>query len=119
MENNDSFIIYLLAPAIASFITWLFARKKQRADVSVSISEAAQTSVESLILVMDELRMKIEESTKEISELKLRTEDLIVENELLKIELQEVKDQNNKLLEENAKLRIEIHKLNNKLNSMQ
>jgi FtsZ-binding cell division protein ZapB len=117
--QNDSFVIYVLAPAIAALLTWVFARKKQNADVSVSISEAAQNSVESLILVMDELRTKIEESTEEIALLKIRTEELIVENELLRMELASLKEQNDKLLEENAKLRIDIHGLTDRLKFMQ
>lgn len=117
--QNDDFIIYLLAPALASLLTWAFARKKQKADVSVSISEAAQTSVESLILVMDELKDKIEESTEEIELLKIRTEELILENELLRMDLEELKTQNRKLLEENSKLRIDIHRLTDQLKAMQ
>jgi FtsZ-binding cell division protein ZapB len=118
MLNNDSFIIYILAPIVASLLTWIFARKKQNADASVSISEATQTSVGSLILVMDKLKNKIEESTEEIELLKIRMEELIIENELLRMELEELKEQNRRLLEENSKLRIDIHRLTDQLKSM-
>jgi FtsZ-binding cell division protein ZapB len=116
LESN-SLVSLLLAP-IAAVATWALTRKKQAADINVSISEAAQTSVESLILVMDELKYKIEESTEEISLLKVKTEELILENELLRMELEEVKSQNRQLLEENSKLRIEIHALSDKLKFM-
>jgi regulator of replication initiation timing len=117
LESNN--LVSLLLAPLAAFVTWILTRKKQSADISVSISEAAQTSVESLILVMDELKSKIEDSTSEIALLKVRTEELILENELLRMELEELKQQNTQLLEDNSKLRIDIHRLTNQLESMQ
>ena len=111
----DTTIAVALLGILGSFITYLLAKPQQKADVTGVISEAANTSVETLLRVMDELRSGMDEirSTNEL--LKCEIDKLVEENLLLQGEIHELKVQNDKLLAENIKLRKEIHKLTSNL----
>ena len=111
----DATIAVAILGILGSVITYLFTKPQQKADVTGVISEAANTSVETLLRVMEELRAGMDEikSTNEL--LKCEIDKLVEENVLLQSEIQELKVQNDKLLAENVKLRKEIHKLSTEL----
>jgi FtsZ-binding cell division protein ZapB len=104
-------IAVALLGILGSFITYLLTKPQQKADVTGVISEAANTTVETLLRVMGELRTGMDEikSTNEL--LKCEIDKLVEENLLLQGEIHELKVQNDKLLAENVKLRKEIHKI--------
>jgi FtsZ-binding cell division protein ZapB len=111
----ESTIVVALIGILGSIFTYLFTKPQQKADVSGAISAAANTSVETLLKVMEELRSGMDEirSTNEL--LKCEIDKLVEENVLLQGEIHELKMQNEKLLAENVKLRKEIHKLTSEL----
>ena len=53
--STDATITGLLG-LIGIFLTWVLAKPKQKAEVTGVISEAASTSVDTLLRVMDELK---------------------------------------------------------------
>lgn len=111
----ESTIVVAILGILGSFFTYLFTKPQQKADVTGVISAAAETSVETLLKVMEELRSGMDEirSTNEL--LKCEIDKLVEENVLLQGEIHELKLQNEKLLAENVKLRKEIHKLTSEL----
>ena len=111
----ESTIVVALIGILGSIFTYLFTKPQQKADVTGVISAAANTSVETLLKVMEELRSGMDEirSTNEL--LKCEIDKLVEENVLLQGEIHELKIQNDKLLAENVKLRKEIHKLTSEL----
>lgn len=111
----ESTVVVAILGILGSFITYLLARPQQKADVTGVISEAANTSVETLLRVMDELKSGMDEvrSTNEL--LKCEIDKLVEENVLLQGQIHELKIQNEKLLAENVKLRKEMHKLTTEL----
>ena len=104
-------LIGLISTIMSSALTWIFAKRKQDADISSTISQAASTSVESLLFVVDGLRTAIEESRNDLNELKEEMDTLIAENLILQQDIRDLKQQNELLHEENQKLMAEIKRI--------
>jgi FtsZ-binding cell division protein ZapB len=111
---NDTVVVALLG-IVGSVIAFFLGKPKQHAEVTGSIVSAAETSVEMLLKVMDELKLSMNEIKEANDLLKLEIDNLIEENINLQKEIADVKEQNIKLLAENVKLRKEIHKINTNL----
>lgn len=112
--STDATITGLIG-LIGVFLTWILARPKQKAEVTGVISEAASTSVETLLRVMDELKIGMEDIKDTNELLKCEVDKLVEENIHLQGQIHELQVQNEKLLAENVKLRKEIHKITSNL----
>lgn len=84
-------VVGVLAAPIAAFMTWLFNRKKNIADIYNVIAGASGEAVETMQATMQELRI-------ELSEARAKIEELITENELLREDLAALKTQNETLM---------------------
>ena len=112
--STDATITGLIG-LIGVFLTWILARPKQRAEVTGVISEAASTSVETLLRVMGELKIAMDDIKDTNELLKCEVDKLVEENIHLQGQINELQVQNEKLLAENVKLRKEIHKITSNL----
>lgn len=83
-------IVALVAP-LGAVIIWLLNRKKHVAEIYGAISEAGQTTVETMQLTMQELRLELIAARGKIDE-------LIAENELLRADLADLRKQNYNLI---------------------
>ena len=111
---TETLIVGLIG-IFTTFLTWILARPKQKADISGVISEAANVSIDTLLKVMEELRFAMEDIKGTNELLKSEIDKLIEENLHLQEQVQELKATNVQLVAENVKLRKEIHKINNNL----
>jgi Asp-tRNA(Asn)/Glu-tRNA(Gln) amidotransferase B subunit len=84
-------VIGVLAVPIAAFLTWFLNRKKNIADIYEAIAGASGEAVEAMQMTMQELRI-------ELSEARIKIEELIAENELLREDLAALKTQNEQLM---------------------
>ena len=112
--SNDATITGLIG-LIGIFLTWLLSKPKQKAEVTGVISEAASTSVDTLLRVMDELKIGMDDIKDTNELLKCEIDKLVEENINLQGQIHELQIQNEKLLSENVKLRKEIHKITSNL----
>lgn len=112
--STDATITGLIG-LIGIILTWILSRPKQKAEVTGVISEAASTSVETLLRVMDELKLAMDDIKDTNELLKCEVDKLVEENIHLQGQIHELHVQNEKLLAENVKLRKEIHKINSNL----
>lgn len=112
--STDATITGLIG-LIGIILTWILSRPKQKAEVTGVISEAASTSVETLLRVMDELKTAMDDIKDTNELLKCEVDKLVEENIHLQGQIHELHVQNEKLLAENVKLRKEIHKINSNL----
>lgn len=112
--STDATITGLLG-LIGIFLTWILARPKQKAEVTGVISEAASTSVDTLLRVMGELKSAMDDIKDTNELLKSEVDKLVEENIHLQGQINELQIQNEKLLDENVKLRKEIHKITTNL----
>ena len=112
--SNDATITGLIG-LIGIFLTWLLSKPKQKAEVTGVISEAASTSVDTLLRVMDELKTGMDDIKDTNELLKCEIDKLVEENIHLQGQIHELQVQNEKLLSENVKLRKEIHKITSNL----
>ena len=103
-------IIGVLAAPVAAFFTWFVNRKKHIADIYAALSESSQTAVETMQMTMISLH-------DELLDAKVKIENLISENELLRQDLRELKNQNALLLEENKVLRSKIDEIGIQMNN--
>lgn len=103
-------IIGVLAAPVAAFFTWFVNRKKHIADIYAALSESSQTAVETMQMTMTTLH-------DELLDAKIKIENLITENELLRQDLRELKNQNALLLEENKALRSKIDQIGIQMNN--
>lgn len=103
-------IIGVLAAPVAAFFTWFVNRKKHIADIYAALSESSQTAVETMQMTMTTLH-------DELLDAKVKIENLITENELLRQDLRELKNQNALLLEENKALRSKIDQIGIQMNN--
>lgn len=106
-------LVALLTAPIATIITWTLNRKKSGADIMNTISEAGQTAVESISMVLETVRSQLEEVQLEnqklqegIQELKAQNRQLIYENEQLRKDLQALKNQNEQLIKQIHDMRV-------------
>ena len=93
-------LIGILASPFAVFITWFLNRKKHVAEIYNVLSESSQNAVETMQLTMNELR-------KELSEARIKIEELILENELLRNDLTVLKNQNELLIRQIHDMRVQ------------
>jgi FtsZ-binding cell division protein ZapB len=112
--STDATITGLIG-LIGIFLTWVLAKPKQKAEVTGVISEAASTSVDTLLRVMDELKLAMDDIKDTNELLKCEIDKLVEENIHLQGQINELHIQNEKLLAENVKLRKEIHKITSNL----
>jgi FtsZ-binding cell division protein ZapB len=112
--STDATITGLIG-LIGIFLTWIFSKPKQKAEVTGVISEAASTSVDTLLRVMDELKIAMDDIKDTNELLKCEIDKLVEENIHLQGQIHELQVQNEKLLAENVKLRKEIHKITSNL----
>jgi len=103
-------IIGVLAAPVAAFFTWFVNRKKHIADIYAALSESSQTAVETMQMTMSTLH-------DELLDAKVKIENLITENELLRQDLRELKNQNALLLEENRALRLKIDEIGTQMDN--
>lgn len=103
-------IIGVLAAPVAAFFTWFVNRKKHIADIYAALAESSQSAVETMQMTMTTLH-------DELLDAKVKIENLITENELLRQDLKELKNQNALLLEENKALRSKIDQIGIQMNS--
>lgn len=69
-------IIGLIAAPFASFITWILARPKQRADVHSSVVTSASAAVDTIADVLVEVRRELAEAREEIATLRSENQSL-------------------------------------------
>lgn len=112
--SNDATITGLIG-LIGIFLTWVLAKPKRKAEVTEVISEAASTSVDTLLRVMGELKIAMDDIKDTNELLKCEIDKLVDENVRLQVQISELQVQNEKLLAENVKLRKEIHKISSNL----
>ena len=112
--STDATITGLLG-LIGIFLTWVLSKPKQKAEVTGVISEAASTSVDTLLRVMEELKLAMDDIKDTNELLKSEVDKLVEENIHLQGQINELHIQNEKLLAENVKLRKEIHKITSNL----
>lgn len=93
-------VIGVLAAPIAAFLTWFLNRKKHIADIYDVITGAAGGAVETMQITMTELR-------KELSEARVKIEELILENEALRNDLTVLKNQNELLIRQIHDMRVQ------------
>lgn len=91
-------IVALITP-IGAITIWLLNRKKHVAEIYGAISEAGQTTVETMQITMQELRIELVDARQKIDE-------LIAENELLREDLAALKQQNTDLMEQIHDMRV-------------
>lgn len=106
-------LVALLTAPVATIITWMLNRKKSGADIVNTISEAGQTAVESISMVLETVRSQLEEVQAEnqklqegIQELKRQNEQLIRENVKLREDLKALKNQNDALMQQIHDMRV-------------
>lgn len=97
-------VIGLLAAPIASFITWLANRKKNIGDIYATLTDSAQSAVETMQATMETLHDELQTAQDKI-------EQLIQENQKMQAELSKLRQQNLLLLEENHSLHQKIDDL--------
>lgn len=68
--------IGLIAAPLASVITWLLARPKQKADVHSSVVTSATTAVDAITDVLAEVRRELGEARDEIANLRSENQSL-------------------------------------------
>lgn len=95
-------ILGVLAAPIAAFMTWFLNRKKNIADIYNVIAGASGSAVETMQMTMQELRT-------ELSEARVKIEELIAENELLREDLHEYAKAVDELKAQNKQLMEQIH----------
>ena len=66
----------LVAAPLASFLTWLFTRPKQKADVHSSVVTSASTAVDAITDVLAEVRRELGEAREEIANLRSENQSL-------------------------------------------
>ena len=91
MEMDYSWIWATLASAGASFVTWVFTRRKQTAEAEGSELDNVEKAVaiwrqtaEDLHKEINELRQQITDLRRQIGELQSENDRLIKENEKIK-----------------------------------
>jgi hypothetical protein len=104
-------VIGVLSAPLAVFMTWLFGRRKQVAEIYSVMAESSQTAVETMQTLMEELRT-------ELIDAKDKIDELIRENELLRIDLHELKVQNEQLINENRAFKRKIEDLSKSIKNM-
>lgn len=111
---DSTFIVPIavaLVTPIGAAVIWLLNRKKHVADIYGALSDAHHTTVETMQLTMQELRIELTEAKEQMAE-------LIQENELLRNDLHELKAQNEQLLVENRAFKCKIEELTEYIKSM-
>ena len=112
--STDAVIVGVLG-LFSTILTFILSKGKEKADVTNTIADAAEVSVGTLLRVMGELKVSMDDIKSTNDLLKCEIDKLIDENVLLQNEIHELKAQNQELLAENIKLRKEIHKLSARL----
>lgn len=104
-------IIGILAAPLAALITWLLNRRKNVSEIYSILSESSQTAVETMQMTMQELRI-------ELTEARVKIDELVEENSLLRGDMRELKEMNIKLLDENRKLKSQLDSLTKTMNRL-
>lgn len=103
-------VIGLLAAPVASFITWLANRKKSIGDIYATLTDSAQSAVETMQNTMEALH-------DELNAAQAKIEILIQENQKMQEELSKLRQQNLLLLEENHSLHKKVDEMVRVLNA--
>jgi septal ring factor EnvC (AmiA/AmiB activator) len=82
-------LISLLATPLAAVVTWFFNRRKYNTEIYNTISESAQTSVETVQLAMNTLREELKDTQLKIANLNTNVQELTIETMKLKQALAE------------------------------
>lgn len=69
-------LVGMVAVPLASFVTYLLTRPKQRADVHSSMVTSASTAVDAITDVLLEVRRELEEAREEIAALREENQSL-------------------------------------------
>ena len=94
-------VIGVLAAPIAALLTWLLNRRKHISEIYNILSESSQTAVETMQMTMQELRI-------ELTEARVKIDELVEENAHLRSDMRELKEFNIRLLDENQKLKSQL-----------
>jgi FtsZ-binding cell division protein ZapB len=97
-------VIGVLAAPVAALVTWLLNRRKHISEIYNMLSESSQTAVETMQMTMQELRI-------ELTEARLKIDELIDENAKLLQDMKELKVMNIRLFDENQKLKNQLDNL--------
>ena len=97
-------ILGLLAAPIAAFITWISNRKKNIGDIYATLTDSAQSAVETMQSAMETLHDELQ-----VAQLKI--DELIAENQKMQGEISKLRQQNLLLLQENHELHRKIDDL--------
>lgn len=97
-------VISVLGIPVTMVIQWFLNKRKNKIDLTAALTGASQDAVETMLLVMNDLRQQVENLTKE-------AECLREENVSLRKETEALKAENQKLLVQIELLHVEIEKL--------
>lgn len=97
-------VIGLLAAPVAAFITWLSNRKKNIGEIYATLTDSAQSAVETMQTTMEILHEELQLAQEKI-------ETLIQENQKMQAEISKLRQQNLLLLQENHSLHQKIDDL--------
>jgi len=88
-DATVTLVVGLLATPIAVIFTFLFGRKKTVAETTEAIAQGANSAVEAISVVLDNLREELESTKNQLNIALLEIEKLRIQNEQL---LKENKD---------------------------
>lgn len=97
-------VIGLLAAPIAAFVTWLANRRKNIGEIYSTLTDSAQSAVETMQATMETLH-------EELANAQAKIEQLIEENQKMQKEIAKLRQQNHLLLQENHELHRKIDDL--------
>ena len=92
-------LVSLLATPLAAVVTWFFNRRKYNSEIYNTITESAQTSVETVQLAMNTLREELKDVQLKVSDLNAKIKDLEIEALRLQNALNEKERENVSLKE--------------------
>lgn len=88
MKDYWIIIVSALMATAGSIVTWLLNRKKQSADITESITSAAQSITSTNKILLDTLNMRVQELERDIKDLTEQNKNLADQNKLLAIQTQ-------------------------------
>lgn len=91
MEADYSWIWATLASAGASFVTWVFARRKQKAEAEGSELDNVEKAVAIWRQTAEDLHKEINELRQQIADLKSQVNNLQTENYKLQREIEKLR----------------------------
>lgn len=103
-------LVALLTAPIATLVTWMLNKRKNKADFVNTLSNAGLTAVETMQKTMSELRNELQEA-------RIQIDALMMDNDQLRASLLELTEQNKILISENKILKNDLEMLMKRLGS--